>query len=386
MTESMMSESINVVLKQLLENNLDLTGEDDREYVPSPQDEYIRQATKYKNVKIRIIGCGGAGSNTISRLFGRQLDGADLLAMNTDANHLRTIISQAKLLIGKRRTKGMGSGGLPQIGEEAAMEDISQIRELLKGTDIAFVTCGLGGGTGTGSAPVVAKVAKEAGATVISIVTLPFTSEGKIRMENAMVGLDRLYQFSNTLIAVPNDKLLSESPSKSMQEAFRYSDSVLTETMQGLTEIIRRTGLINIDYADVKNVMKAGGVAVVGMGESTDEPYARISNAIDRALSFPLIEADVSEAKGCVIRVIGGKDMTLKESEQAAAAISKKIDKNAKIIWGASIDPRMEKKVRVLILLTGIKSPYSVSSRADVENLGKKLGVFNRDVGIDVVN
>ncbi len=386
MTESIMTDSMNVVLRQLLENNMDLTGEEDEEYVASPQDEYIRQATKYKNVKIRIIGCGGAGSNTISRLYGRDLEGADLLAMNTDAKHLKIIRSPAKLLIGKRRTKGVGSGGLPQIGEEAAMEDISQIRELLKGTDIAFVTCGLGGGTGTGSAPVVAKVAKEAGSTVISIVTLPFTSEGKIRMENAMVGLDRLYQFSNTLIAVPNDKLLTESPSKSLQEAFMFSDSVLTETMQGLTEIIKRTGLINIDYADVKSVMKTGGVAVVGIGESIGEPYKRINEAIEKALSFPLIEADVAEAKGCVIRIIGGKDMTLKESEQAAEEISKKIDKKAKIIWGASIDQSMDKKIRVLILLTGIKSPYSVASRADVENLGKKMGVFNRDVGIDIVN
>ncbi len=381
-----MTESMNVVLRQLLENNMDMTGEEEEEYVASPQDEYIKQATKYKNVKIRIIGCGGAGSNTISRLTRRQLEGADLLAMNTDANHLKITASQARLLIGKRRTKGMGSGGLPQVGEEAAMEDISQIRELLKGTDIAFVTCGLGGGTGTGSAPVVAKVAKEAGATVISIVTLPFTSEGKIRMENAMVGLDRLYQFSNTLIAVPNDKLLSESPSKSLQEAFQYSDSVLTETMQGLTELIRRTGLINIDYADVKNVMKTGGVAMVGIGESEQEPYARINSAIEKALSFPLIEADISEAKGCVVRIIGGNDMTLKETEQAASEISKKIDRNAKIIWGASIDRRMEKKIRALVLLTGIKSPYSVSSRADVEALGKRLGIFNKDVGIDIVN
>lgn len=386
MTESASINSMNVVLRELLENNMDLTGDEEEEYVPSPQDEYIKQATKYKNVKIRIIGCGGAGSNTVTRLSGRQLEGADLLAMNTDANHLKITLSRAKLLIGKRRTKGMGSGGLPQVGEEAAMEDVSQIRELLKGTDIAFVTCGLGGGTGTGSAPVVAKVAKEAGATVISIVTLPFTSEGKIRMENAMVGLDRLYQFSNTLIAVPNDKLLSESPSKSLQEAFQYSDSVLTETMQGLTELIRRTGLINIDYADVKNVMKTGGVAMVGIGESEKEPYTRIGAAIAKALTFPLIDADVSEAKGCVIRIIGGKDMTLKETEQAASEISKRIDRNAKIIWGASIDNKMEKKVRALVLLTGIKSPYSVSSRADVEALGKMLGVFNKDVGIDVVN
>lgn len=386
MTESVMTDSMNVVLRQLLENNMDLTGEDEGEYVPSPQDEYIKQATKYKNVKIRIIGCGGAGSNTVSRLSKRQLEGADLLAMNTDANHLKITYSRAKLLIGKRRTKGMGSGGLPQVGEEAAMEDISQIRELLKGTDIAFITCGLGGGTGTGSAPVVAKVAREAGATVISIVTLPFTSEGKIRLENAMVGLDRLYQFSNTLIAVPNDKLLSDAPSKSLQEAFQYSDSVLTETMQGLTELIRRTGLINIDYADVKNVMKTGGVAMVGIGESEQEPYVRIGSAIEKALSFPLIEADVSEAKGCVIRIIGGNDMTLKETEQAASEISKRIDRNAKIIWGASIDRNMDNKIRALVLLTGIKSPYSVSSRADVEALGKRLGVFNKDVGIDIVN
>lgn len=380
-----MMNSISVSLKDILESNIDLTGEEEEPYVPAPQDEYIKSATKYKNVKIRIIGCGGGGSNTVSRLYKSSLKGADLLAINTDANHLRITNSQAKLLIGKRRTKGIGSGGMPQVGEEAAMEDISTIREMLKGTDIAFVTCGLGGGTGTGAAPVVARAAKEAGATVISIVTIPFTSEGKLRMENAMIGLDRLSQLSNTLIAVPNDKLLTESPSKSLQEAFAYADSVLTETMQGLTEIIRRTGLINIDYADVKSVMKVGGTAMVGIGESQEQPYVRVTSAIEKAITFPLIEADITTAKGCIVRIIGGRDMTVKESELAAAEITKRIDRNAKVIWGASIDPSMDNSVRVLVLLTGIKSPYSITSKNDVENLGKKMGVYNVEGNIPIV-
>ncbi len=374
------------LINEWLGLNMDLTGEDDDEYVPTPQDEHIREATSYKKVKIRIVGCGGAGSNTIDRLYSRKLEGVDLLAVNTDARHLMKIKSQAKLLIGKRRTRGIGSGGIPRLGEEAALEDISQIRELLKGTDIAFVTCGLGGGTGTGAAPIVAKVAKESGATVISIVTLPFSSEGKIRMGNAISWLPRLREYSNTLIAIPNDNLLKESPHKSLEKSFEYSDSVLTETMQGLVEIVRRTGLINTDYADVKNIMKVGGAAMVGIGESDDEPYERVKKAVEQALSFPLIEADVSESKACIVRVIGGKDATLKEAEKAVEEIAKRIDRNAKIKFGVSVDASKTGRIRILVLLMGIRSPYAISNNEDVESLGKKFGVFNKEIDIDHIN
>ena len=379
-----MDDTINVELSEPVKN-YDLAGFEDDDGYEAPEDEQIRRAAHLKKVKIRIVGCGGGGSNTVTRLVQSGLKGADLLAINTDANHLRITKSQAKLLIGKVRTKGKGSGGLPQIGEEAAVESVSDLRNLLKGSDIVFVTCGLGGGTGTGSAPVVAKLAKEANAMVISIVTLPFNGEGKVRMANAMVGLSKLLPHSDTLITIPNDKLIAETPNRFLEGSFNYADSVLTETMKGLTEMIRKTGLINIDYADIKTTMKSGGVAIVGIGESVKDGD-KVESAVSNALRFPLIEADISQVRGCVMRVIGGSDMTLKEVQAAMKEVQKRINPDATIFWGTSIDRSMNDKMRVLVLLTGVRSPYTIADRSDLISLGKRLGMAEEELGIEAIS
>ncbi len=378
-----MEDTVNIMMDTQI-RNYDLGGFEDDDTYEAPEDEQIRRAAQLKKVRIRIVGCGGGGSNTITRLVQSGLKGADLLAVNTDANHLRITKSQAKLLIGKIRTKGKGSGGLPQIGEEAAVENVSEIRNLLKGSDIVFVTCGLGGGTGTGAAPVVAKLAKETNATVISIVTLPFNGEGKVRMANAMLGLGKLHPYSDTLITIPNDKLISETPNRFLEGSFNYADSVLTETMKGLTEMIRKTGLINIDYADIKTTMKSGGVAIVGIGESK-ENEDRVVSSVESALRFPLIDADISEVRGCVMRVIGGADMTLKEVQGTMKEVQKRINPDATIFWGTSIDRSMNGKIRILVLLTGAKSPYTISDRADLVSLGKKLGFTDEEMSIETI-
>ncbi|MEM3676507.1 MAG: cell division protein FtsZ, partial [Thermoplasmataceae archaeon] len=260
-----MDDILDILYKTASSNKADTVSIPKMEMIyETPEDREIAEIASRLRVQIKIIGCGGGGSNTINRLSSEGIDGADLIAVNTDANHLMTIATKKRLLIGKKRTRGLGTGAIPQIGEEAAMEDLDRIQKMVQKTDIAFVTCGLGGGTGTGAAPVVAKCAKNAGALVISVVTLPFTAEGHVRMENAMMGLEKLASYSDTLIAIPNDKLLKEVPKKPIQEAFQYADSVLSEAMKGITEMITRTGLINLDYADIKTIMKDGGVAMIG--------------------------------------------------------------------------------------------------------------------------
>lgn len=355
----------------------------EEEYV-CPQDERIENAARLKRVRIRIAGCGGGGTNTISRLYESGIEGADLLSINTDAKHLSTSMSKAKLLIGKRRTRGLGSGGIPKVGEEAAIEDMSKIRELMQGSDIVFVTCGMGGGTGTGSAPIVAKAAKESGAIVISIVTLPFKAEGKYRMDNALRGLEKLYRHSDTLLAIPNDKIPTDAPVKNIKDAYRYADSILTKTIKGITDLITKTGTINVDFADVANVLKSGGAAVVGYGESRKGDN-RILDALDQALRFPLVEADISQAKGCIVSVTGGEDLTVYESITAMREVHSRIDENAVIKWGARLEDSASNSVGVLVLLVGIRSPYVISRPEDIANLEKLVGDRDDAMGIDEI-
>lgn len=381
-----MSDIVDLLFRSAMENaEIDnKVGNAASEEYSSPEDREIAEIANRLRVRIKIIGCGGGGSNTINRLASEGIDGADLVALNTDASHLATIRTRYKMLIGKKRTRGLGTGAIPQIGEEAAMEDLTSIQKLVQKADIAFVTCGLGGGTGTGSAPIVAKSAKDAGSLVISIVTLPFTAEGRIRMENAVAGLEKISQYSDTVIAIPNDKLLKEVPKKPITEAFQYADSVLSEAMKGITELITKTGLINLDYADIRTIMKDGGVAMIGIGEASGGSN-RVMAAVNDAITSPLVEADISDAKNCLIRVIGGPNMTVSEAENAMSEIQKRINPDARIIWGANIDPDMGDKIRVLVLLTGVKSPYMISGRNEARNIRKLLGDLGEENGIDVI-
>ena len=374
-----------LVLQEMAEENAKYTGQETVvEAYSCPQDERIARAALIKRVRIRIAGCGGAGSNTIDRLMQSRVDGADLLAINTDAQHLNMIKSKAKLLIGRRRTKGEGAGGFPKIGEEAALEEVNKIRELLRGSDIAFITCGLGGGTGTGSAPIVARAAKETGATVFTIVTLPFKSEGTERMNNAIGGLEKLIRYSDTILAIPNDKIVAESPSRNVNEAFNFADSVLAETIKGLTELITKTGVVNIDYADVSNILKIGRTAVVGIGESDDDKD-KVLSAVKNAINFPLIDADISTARGCLVSVIGGDEITVKEFERALAEIQSRIHPDATVKWGCRVEPGMNGKIKVMTLLVGVKSPFSVNTPEDIRNIERIVGDMRGTSDIDFI-
>jgi cell division protein FtsZ len=322
--------------------------------VAGVNDEDLKKVLESLKTTIKVIGCGGAGTNTITRCFGEGINGADLIAINTDAQHLLLSNSPYKILIGRHLTRGLGAGSLPQIGEEAAKESEQDIRDSIVPSDMVFVTCGLGGGTGTGSAPIVAQIAREAGALTIGVVTLPFHVEGQVRMDNAEAGLKRLRELCDTVIVIPNDKLLDIVPNLAMNAAFKVADEVLMRSIKGITEMITMPGLVNLDFADLKTVMKRGGVALIGLGEAEGENKA--VDAVTEALNSPLLEVDITEASGALVNVTGGNDMTLREAEKVVEEIYTKIDKNARIIWGTTIDPTMKKSIRAMLVITGVKS------------------------------
>ncbi len=321
----------------------------------NPEDEELRRVLSALRTNIKIIGCGGGGSNTINRIVEEGIVGADLFAINSDAQHLLTIHSPHKIMIGKRATKGLGAGANPRIGAESAMEAEDELRAALMGADMVFVTCGLGGGTGTGSAPVVARISKELGALTIAVVTKPFTGEGQSRMENAEWGLVELEENSDTVIVIPNDKLIELVPRLPLNAAFKVADELLMKAIKGITEMVTKVGLVNLDFADLKTIMKGGGVSVIGIGESDDQ-HDKAIKAIEEATKSPLLEYDVATANGALICVTGGEDMTVTEAEAVAEYINDKINSNASIIWGAYIDPELRGAIRVMLVLVGVTS------------------------------
>jgi len=318
------------------------------------KDEDLEKVLESLTTTIKVVGCGGAGTNTISRCFTAGINGAELIAINTDAQHLLLTQSPYKILIGRHLTRGLGAGSLPQIGEEAAKESEQDIRDAIVPSDMVFITCGLGGGTGTGSAPIVAQFAREAGALTIGVVTLPFSVEGQVRMDNAEAGLKRLREVCDTVIVIPNDKLLDIVPNLALNAAFKVADEVLMRSIKGITEMITMPGLVNLDFADLKTVMKRGGVALIGLGEAEGDNKA--VDAVTEALNSPLLEVDITEATGALVNVTGGNDMTLREAEKVVEEIYTKIDKNARIIWGTTIDQTMKKSIRAMLVITGVKS------------------------------
>lgn len=326
----------------------------------SPDDKELEELIKQLHVSIKIVGCGGGGSNTVNRCWEAGISGAQMCACNTDAKHLLTIHADRKILLGKRTSKGLGAGAIPEVGEQSTRENEEDLRHFLGGANIAFVTAGMGGGTGTGAAPIVARLAKDAGALVMGVVTMPFKAEGVVRMQNAEYGLEKLARISDTTITIPNDKLLELVPRLPIDQAFKVADEVLMTTIKGLTEIITKPGLVNLDYSDIRTVMKDGGVAMVGLGES-EASGDKVTEAMTQALTSPLLgEIDISYAKGALIRVTGGPDMTVSEAQKAAELVSSRLSPQARIIWGCSIDPELQSKLRVLLILTGVKSKYLI--------------------------
>ncbi|RZN37049.1 MAG: cell division protein FtsZ [Methanophagales archaeon ANME-1-THS] len=318
------------------------------------ENEDLEKTLEQARTIIKVIGCGGSGTNTIQRMIEEGIFGAEFFALNTDAQHLLFSKVDRKLLIGKRVTRGLGAGSIPRLGEEAARENETDIKGIVEDADMVFVTCGLGGGTGTGAAPVVAQAAQEAGALTIGVVTIPFSAEGAVRMENMAYGLEKLRENTDTLIVIPNDKLLDVVPRLPLNEAFRFADEVLMRSVKGLTELITKPGLINLDFADVRTVMKDGGMAMIGFGEAEGENKA--VESVRKAVSSPLLEVDVTDAKAALVNVIGGEDMTVEEAEGALQEVYKMINPEARIIWGVQISPELKSMIRTLLIVTGVKS------------------------------
>ena len=333
----------------------------DQNYVqPQPQqtsaiDDELSRFLDQLKTNIKIVGCGGGGTNTIGRIVEEGITGAELYAANTDAQHLLAINAPNKILLGRRCTRGLGAGALPRVGEEAAAEADDELRRSLMDAHIVFVTAGMGGGTGTGSAPYVAKLAKDMGALTVAVVTYPFKAEGNIRAENAEWGLDRLREAADTVIVIPNDKLLEICPRLAINEAFKVADEVLVRAIKGITELITKPGLVNLDFNDVKTIMKGAGVAMIGLGES-DSDKNRVEEAIDAAINSPLIDVDISEATGVLVNITGGNNMSISEAERVASVIQSRVSPNARIIWGAAVDPDLGDAVRVMVVITGVRS------------------------------
>ena len=342
-------------------------------------DRELEELLKKQSAKIKVIGVGGGGNNSLSRMKEIGIKGGELIAVNTDAQDLLYTNADQKILIGKELTKGLGAGSNPKIGQEAAKESESEIKKKIAGADMIFITCGLGGGTGTGAAPVIACLAKKQGALTIGVVTLPFTIEGKKRIENAMDGLDRMRSIVDTLIVIPNDKLLELAPELPLHTAFKISDEILTNAVKGTTELVTTTGLVNLDFADIKAVMVNGGVSLIGMGEA-DGPN-RANEAIEKAIQNPLLDVDISNATGALINVIGGPDMSLDECKTIIEVVGNKLSPDAKLIWGAKISPDMEKSIRVLIIVTGVKSNQILGHEESLEDL--KHREIEEELGIE---
>ncbi|MFT4310049.1 MAG: cell division protein FtsZ [Candidatus Woesearchaeota archaeon] len=332
-------------------------------------DSFIQQATERKEhakdsellallaqhkATIKVVGAGGGGNNTINRMTEIGISGAQTVAINTDAQDLLYTTADIKILIGQETTKGLGAGSVPQVGFEAAKESEKEIRDALAGADMVFITCGLGGGTGTGSAPLVAEVAKKQGALTVGIVTLPFVMEGNRRYDNAVWGLEQLEKHVDTLIVIPNDKLLELAPDLPLYTAFKVADEILTNAVKGIAEMVTKAGLVNLDFADIRTVMGDGGVALIGVGESDSEN--RALEAVEKAIANPLLNVDIAGATGALINVAGSSSMTLDEARKVVEAVSVKLDEDARIIWGAQISEDLGKLVRVMLIVTGVKS------------------------------
>jgi len=333
-------------------------------------DKELEELIKKQSAKIKVIGVGGAGNNSLSRMREIGIRGGELIAVNTDAQDLLYANADQKILIGKELTQGLGAGSNPKIGEQAAKESESEIKKKIANADMIFITCGMGGGTGTGAAPFIAGLAKKQGALTIGVVTLPFTIEGKKRIENSMEGLERMQEVVDTLIVIPNDKLLELAPELPLHTAFKIADEILTNAVKGITELVTTTGLVNLDFADIKAVMVDGGVSLIGLGES--DSAQRAIEAVEKAIQNPLLDVDISGATGALVNIIGGPDMTLDECKKVIETVGNRLSREAKLIWGAQISDDMEKSIRVLLVITGVKSSQIIGHEESISDIKHK--------------
>ncbi len=334
---------------------------------------------KAGKANIKIIGCGGMGCNAITWLFNKGINGATIYGMNTDALHLSVTKADEKILIGKELTRGLGCGGMPQKGREAAKEAIVEIKKAVNGADMVFVLAGMGGGTGTGSAPVVAQLAKETGAVVIGVVTMPFESE-KARVDKAEFGLQELREVTDTCIVLDNGRLVDIAGQLPIEQAFAVANELVSSMVKGIVETITLPSLINLDYADVSAIMKNGGVAVIGIGES--DATDRVTEAVKQALTHPLLDVDYQGASGALIHITCGPDLKLEEFDIIGRLVSENLSNDAQVIIGARISKDFQGKVRVITIMTGVKSPYVLGKQEEEHHERRVSGRMN-DLGID---
>ena len=348
----------------------------------NPVDEELEKILSKKRARIKVIGTGGAGNNTVSRISEIGVVGAETIVVNTDAQDLLNATADKKLLIGKELTSGLGAGSDPKIGKEAAKESEQDIKKMLKDSHMCFITAGLGGGTGTGSIPVIASIAKKMGVLTVAIVTLPFTMEGRLRYENAIIGLEELEGTVDTLIVIPNDKLTELAPDLPLHTAFKVADEILTNAVKGIAELITKPGLINLDFADIKAVMSSGGIAMIGVGESDTEN--RAIECVEKALQNPLLDVEVAGANGALINVVGGPSMTLDEAKKVVEAVTARLDDTAKIIWGAQLSPDLQNSIRAMLVIVGVKSTQIFGPKRTFSD--KRRDDLADDLGIDFVD
>jgi cell division protein FtsZ len=331
---------------------------------------------------IKVIGIGGAGNNMVSWLHKKGISGAEVFAVNTDKQHLDVSSADKKVLIGRDLTKGLGCGGFLEKGRESAKESMVELKEMLKGADMVFICSGMGGGTGTGAAPIIAQIAKESGAIVIGTVTMPFNIE-KARVDKAEFGLQQLRQVSDTVIVIDNNRLTSIAGQLPLKQAFAVANELISTMIKGIVETIAVPSLVNLDYADVRTIMTNGGVSVIGIGESNTQN--RVDEAVHRALTNPLLDVNYEGATGALIHITGGEDLLLDDIEKIGNMVTSNLDRDANVIWGARIEPNMEGKLRIMTIITGVNSPYILGKSNPIQERAKRADVLSQELGIDMI-
>ncbi|MAG47465.1 cell division protein FtsZ [archaeon] len=337
--------------------------------------------TEIGKANIKVIGIGGAGTNATSWLYKKGIQGAEIYAINTDKQHLDISEADSKFLIGANLTKGLGAGGYPNVGQEAAKESMNQIRDSVKSSDMVFICAGMGGGTGTGAAPVVAQLAKETGSIVIGTVTMPLDIE-KARIDKAEFGLQQLRNTCDTVIVIDNNRLVQIAGNLPLRQAFAVANELISTMIKGIVETIAVPSLVNLDYADVKAIMSDGGVSVIGIGESDTE--RKVDEAVKRALSNPLLDVSYEGSSGALIHISGGEDLTLDEVSKVGELVTEALDPDAQVIWGARISEDMTNKLRVMTIITGVNSPY-VLGKVDRTKESTESARLSNELGIDMV-
>ena len=330
---------------------------------------------------IKVIGVGGAGNNMVSWLYKQGIKGAEIIACNTDQQHLNITEADRKFILGRDVTRGLGCGGYPDKGAEAAQESLNDVKEALRESDMVFVCAGMGGGTGTGGAPIIAQVAKDIGSIVIGTVTMPFRIE-RARVDKAEFGLQQLRQVSDTVIVIDNNRLVQIAGNLPIQQAFAVANELIATMIKGIVETIAIPSLVNLDYADVKAIMTNGGVAAIGVGAS--DTNNRVEEAVKGALSNPLLDISYKGATGALIHVAGGPDMTLDEINRVGELVTESLDDDANVIWGARVSDDMKGKLTVMTIITGVKSPW-ILGKTDYSRPSAQAQQISDELGIEII-